>query len=236
MEKTVSDELAAGQTVSVYFEGPADANPRQLVAVADSREEVTESNEDNNEHTVGYGATALADLIVADIAWEPERPSVGDTVTFGVVIENRGEGASLGFHVSFGDESRVWSPEEETVSSGLGAGQTVSVYFEGPADANPRQLVAAADSREEVIESNEDNNEHTVGYGATALADLIVADIAWEPERPSVGDTVTFGVVIENRGEGASLGFHVSFGDESRVWSPEEETVSSGLAPVRRPE
>ena len=229
MEETVPEELAAGQTARVSFEWSADADPHQFVVVADSREEVVESNEGNNQHTVEYSATALADLIVADIAWEPERPSVGDTVTFGVLIENRSEASARAFHVSFRDESGLSSPAEKTVSSRLAAGQTVKVYFEWAADADPHQFVAVADSREEVIESDEGNNEHTVEYGATALADLIVADIAWEPERPSVGDTVTFGVVVENRGEGAARGFHVSFGDGSRVWSPEEETVSSGL-------
>ena len=209
MEETVSEELAAGQTVRVSFEWPADADPHQFVVVADSREEVIESNEDNNKHTVDYSATALADLIVADIAWEPERPSVGDIVTFGVLIENRSEASAQAFHVSFRDESGLSSPAEKTVSSRLAAGQTVKVYFEWAADADPHQFVAVADSREEVIESNEENNEHTVEYGATALADLIVADIAWEPNRPDIDDEVTVTVTLKNAGDGDALASEV---------------------------
>ena len=87
----------------------------------------------------------------------------------------------------------------------LGAGQTARVSFEWPADAVPHQFVAVADSLEEVIESIEDNNEHTVEYNATALADLIVTDIAWEPERPVIREEVTVTVTLQNAGDGDAL-------------------------------
>ena len=319
MEKTVSDELAAGQTIIAYFEWLADADSHQLVVAADSMEEVIESNEDNNEHTVEYNATALADLIVTGIAWEPDRPvigqgatltvtlhnggggaapdagvrlfvddvehgepatltklypqesgtvsfswtaeigmhtfradvdydnqvvetdetnntsetfeydhtrladltvrevgweptmpSVGDTVTFGVVVENLGEAPAQDFHVSFGGKSSVWPPMEKMVSGALAAGQTLKVYFEWPADADRHQFTVGVDSQDDVIESDEGNNEHTFEYGATALADLVVSSITWIPARPSVGESTTVEVTIKNTGQGGSERFTVS--------------------------
>ncbi len=318
-EKIVSDELGAGGTVSVDFEWTADADPHRFVAVADSQGEVVESDEDNNESMVEYGATALADLVVSEVAWAPERPAigdevtvsvtlknagggaasestvrlfvddqehgeavnlpvlsaqesntvnftwvaehgahnfradidhdnrviesdeannasetlgydhtrladltvkeiswepakpeVGDTVTFGVVIENVGEAPAQNFSVSFRDMESVWQPMEKTVSGELGAGGTTKLYFEWPADADPHKFVAAADSRGEVIESDEDNNEHSVEYAATVVADLSISGITWNPANPSLGERVIIEATVKNTGQGGSEWFMVS--------------------------
>ena len=157
-----------------------------------------------------YDHTRVADLTVKEVVWEPEMPSVGDTVTFGVAIENLGEASARSFHVSFGDKSSVWQPIEKLISSELAAGQTVTVYFEWPADVDRHQFVVVADSLEEVIESSEDNNEHTVDYDATIVADLVVSNIKWSPTSPSLDERVAIEVTIRNIGQGGSEQFTVS--------------------------
>ena len=72
IEKVVSGNIAAGQSTTVNFEWPADADPHEFAAVADSRAEVTESNEDDNELSVHYASTVAADLVVSRVSASPE--------------------------------------------------------------------------------------------------------------------------------------------------------------------
>ena len=195
---------------TVSFGWTAETGMHTFRVDVDHDNQVVESDEENNaSETFEYDHTRLADLNVKEIDWEPDKPSVGDTVTFGVVIENLGEASARGFQVSFEEKYGAWQPMEETVSEEIAAGQTDRVSFEWPADADPHQFVVVADSREEVIESNEDNNKHTVEYSATALADLIVADIAWEPNRPDIDEEVTVTVTLKNAGDGDALASEV---------------------------
>ena len=180
-------------------------------ADVDPDDGVYESDETNNRsETFEYGGARAADLIVKSADWKPESPSVGDTVTFRVVIENQGDAAARDFHVSFRDRSSVWPPMEGMVSGGLAAGRNTTVSFEWPADADPHEFMIVADSRDEVIESDEDNNEHTIDYGATVVADLVVSRIASSPRSPSVDEDTTIRVTIGNNGQGSAGSFIVT--------------------------
>ena len=203
--------LSSGESDSVAFSWIAQMGEHVFSADVDPDGGVFESDETNNtSETFEYGGARAADLIVKSADWKPESPSVGDTVTFGVVIENRGDAAAQGFHVSFRDRSSVWSPMEGMVPSGLAAGRNTTVTFEWPADADPHEFMIVADSRDEVIESDEDNNELTIDYGATVVADLIVSKVASSPRSPSVDEDTTIRVTIENNGQGSAGSFIVN--------------------------
>ena len=198
-------KLSAGQSDTVSFTWVAEMGIHTFRADVDHSERVVESDDTNNESEMfEYDDTRVADLIVSATGWEPENPSVGDTVTFGVLVENRGDAAAQDFHVSFRDQSSVWPPMEKMASGELAAGRKTTVSFEWPADADPHQFVMVADSRKEVTESDENNNEHTFDYDATVAADLVVSSITASPRRPSVDEDTTIKVTVNNKGQGRS--------------------------------
>ena len=204
-------KLSAGESDTVAFFWTAQMGVLVLSADVDPDGGVYESDETNNRsETFEYGGARAADLIVKSADWKPESPSVGDTVTFRVAIENRGDAAAQDFHVSFRDRSSVWSPMEYMVSGELAAGRNTTMSFEWPADAEPHQFMVVADSRDEVIESDEDNNEHTIYYGATVVADLVVSKISSSPKSPSVDEDMTVRVTIGNTGQGSAGSFIVT--------------------------
>ena len=200
--------LSAGSSETVSFTWIAGMGKHTFRADVDHADSVYESDETNNESEVfQYGGGRAADLVVRSIDWRPERPSVGDTVTFSAVIENLGEAAARDFHVSFRDKSGVWPPMENMFSGDMGAGHNTTVSFQWPADADPHEFAVVADSRGEVTESNEDNNELTVSYDATAASDLTVSSILLNPPKPSIGEDTTIDVTIRNEGLGRTGSF-----------------------------
>ena len=203
--------LSSMDSHEATFEWIAQMGMHTFGADADHGDLVVESDETNNRsETFEYNHTRVADLKVRSIDWKPENPSVGDTVTFRAVIENQGDAAARDFHVSFRDRSSVWPPMEYMVSGELGAGRNTTVSFEWPADADPHEFAVIVDSRDEVIESDEDNNEHTVDYGATVVSDLVVSKISSSPRSPSVDEDTTIRVIIGNNGHGSAGSFIVT--------------------------
>jgi len=187
-----------GGTVDKTFTWTAQAGSHDIKAVADSDEEVTESDETNNAKTVTFSGAVLSDLIVQDITWLPESLSIGDTVTFTVTIENQGNGKAGSSHVAYYiDDTLLTSDSVSRVHPDT----SVDKSFTWTAQAGSHDIKAVTDSDEEVVESDETNNALTVTLSAIA-PDLIVQDITWSPESPSIGDTVTFTVTVENQGNG----------------------------------
>ena len=203
--------LSSGASDMVEFSWTALTGAHTFSAVVDHDGSVYESDEANNHSKmVKYDGTRVADLFVRTVDWRPETPSVGETVTFRVTVENQGDAAARNFHVSFRDKSSVWPPLEEMISGRLASGKKITVRFQWPADTDPHEFVVVADSRDEVTESDEDNNDHTLGYAATVASDLTVSSIKSAPESPSVNEDATIKVTIENIGLGGANAFILS--------------------------
>ena len=203
--------LSSMDSRSVSFTWTAEPGRHAFRSHVDHGELVVETDETNNgSETFVYDDTRVADLRVRSVQWQPENPSVGDTVAFMVTIENRGDASARDFHVSFRDTSSVWPPIERVVSVNIGAGQSTTVNFDWPADADPHQFEIVTDSRAEVTESNEDNNDFTIDYAATVAADLVVTRVSASPRRPSVDEATTVNVSIRNEGQGRAAPFIVT--------------------------
>ena len=203
--------LSAGDSTTVSFPWTAQIGLHTFSASVDDSGSVHESDETNNaSDKFEYDDTRTPDLVVSSIDWRPENPSVGDTVTFRVEIENLGDATARQFRVSFRDKTSVWAPMEREVSSELRPDRKTTVTFEWPADSNPHEFAAVADSQGEVTETDEDNNEHAVEYNATVAADLTVSRISTSPRNPSVDEDTTIRVTIRNEGMGSARSFILS--------------------------
>ena len=133
------------------------------------------------------------------IDWKPASPAIGEEVTVDVRLENQGDGTSLPTDVSLYvndtlHDEPVALPQLSPMASHIAS-------FTWTADIGRHELRAHVDHGERVFETDETNNgSETFVHDDTRVADLRVRSVAWRPENPSVGDTVTFTVTVENGG------------------------------------
>jgi len=201
------DPIDPNATGNKTFTWTARAGSHNIKAVADYNNEVTESDEDNNEKAVVF-STLAPDLTIDTITWSPAGPSIGETVAFDVMIKNQGNGRAGSSSVYFYVDSSFKSYQEVQA---LDAGATGNKTFTWKAQAGSHNIKAVADHNEKVTESDENNNEKTITFTDLSLSDLIVEDITWLPASPSLGDTVTFNITVKNQGSGKSGNSHVAY-------------------------
>ncbi len=151
-------EIDAGATVTKALTWTAQAGSHAIKAVADSNNEVTESDETNNEKTVTF-LTFASDLIIETITWSPTSPSQSDNVTFTITIKNQGSGkADYSYVAYYINDTYLTSASVNPIDPGASANETLT----WTAQAGPHAIKAVADSNNKIIESNETNNEKTI--------------------------------------------------------------------------
>jgi subtilase family serine protease len=207
-QDTVSlDAIEADASDNITFDWLAEPGSHTIKAIADYYERVFEIDDANNETTVTV-TTLTPDLIVDDITWSPEEPSVGDNITFSVALKNQGSGKAILPRVTlYVDGFNEGYQEVDEIGVNATANQTFT-WFAEPGSHTVR---AVADKDRLIIESDEENNEKTVTYSDTALSDLVVETITWSPEAPLVGEQVTFTTRVKNQGNGAAGSFRVAY-------------------------
>ena len=190
--------IPAGDQVEVSFDWTAQAGHHSLeidVDITDRLEETAETN--NSAAHLLYDGTALADLVVQSITWSPEIPVMGDPVTFAVTFSNQGEGRAAPTVMQLYLDDYLLG---EVGLREIPTGESETLTFDWTAQAGTSTLTVVADSGNEVAETDEGNNDLRKTYDATIFVDLTVQEISWEPPNPSVGDDVTFSVVVTNQG------------------------------------
>ena len=192
-------QIPAGHSAEVSFQWAAEAGHHNITLDLDSNDLIPESSEGNNTVSQGllYYGTALADLVVESIEWNPQNPELGQPVSFTATVRNAGQGraAESALRFGIGDISA-----SETNLPPIPAGETASATFAWTAEAGTHRLNATADSALTIPETNDDNNTLYQPYDATLFVDLYIESVTWTPEKPSVGDSVTFAVAVGNGG------------------------------------
>ncbi len=155
------------------------------------------------------------DLTVTAVDWDPTVPTIGDGITVTVTVENLAEfvsssTSSLTFEVdgAFFDDAQLpailpgEAHTEEFTWTATGSGETFGGWI---------------DPSDQIEERDETNNRKTVGFGGAFLSDLVMDDLSWSPQQPSVGDTVTFTLTVKNQGQGSAGSFSakIKFDEES---------------------
>ncbi|MFC2066785.1 CARDB domain-containing protein, partial [Chloroflexota bacterium] len=150
--------IDAGATATKTFSWFAKAGSHVIKAVADSSNNVSESDETNNEMAVNF-STLAPDLIIEAITMLPENPSKGDAITFTVTIKNQGSGRSYYSNVAFYiDDAYLTSGHVDLIDVSASA----NVTFNWTAQAGSHVIKAVADPNDSLIESDETNNEMAV--------------------------------------------------------------------------
>lgn len=198
--------IAAEETVSLTFPWTAEAGSHTIRVVIDSGEDVTETDESNNEKTVEFSGSSPPDLIIQDLTWSPLDAAAGETVTFAFVIKNQGKGkADKSYFTCYVDDNYLYADFINAMNPGATDNRTFTWVVEG----GPHIIRVVADSDEDVAESDEDNNEKTVSF--PLIPDLIIEKITWIPEEPSESDKVNFTAVIKNQGGVKADSFTIHF-------------------------
>jgi subtilase family serine protease len=191
---------------NVTFTWVAQTDMHSVKVIIDFHNMVAESDENNNEYSASFQTTP-PDLTISDITWDPIDVGIGDEVTFTVTVTNlgtgRAEASRLGCYVSTSYTGYVSIPKIE-------AGASYNATFKWTAPSGIYTVSAAADSDNQVVETDEENNRANRTIPIVP-PDIYIPDVAWDPLNPAIGDTVTFSANISNQGNGRASSFHVAF-------------------------
>jgi uncharacterized repeat protein (TIGR01451 family) len=198
--------LEAGATVNITFSWQTLQDKHDIRIVLDYYNQLNEIDETNNEYNVTI-TTLVPDLVVSDITWLPANPGAGDNVIFTVKIKNQGSGRAAASRAASYIDNRFIS--YLNVSS-LNATAEATATFSWLATSGTHSIKIIADYDDTLNEQDRDNNDTNVTI-TVAPPDLIIQNISWSPEDPTLDETVTFTVNIKNQGAGRALNFHVAF-------------------------
>jgi len=228
--------LTANQSKTFTFSLTAgSAGSQTFRAFVDSACQTTESNEGNNQSTLAYNAvqpSQLPDFLVTSISLSPASPQAGQTFTASVTVKNQGAGAGAGGWLD------VWANQASAPSCGtdgntwasvgaLSAGQskTFTLTLTAAATGGGYTFRAFVDSYCQTTESNDGNNQTTLGYtvgAASALPDFLVTSISFNPAQPIGGQPFTAYVTVKNQGAGSADGKYLD------VWVNQPSVQSCG--------
>jgi subtilase family serine protease len=216
-------DLAPGDTFTIQRQEVLDvAQNYQNTATADSDDDVTEADENNNTTSDTFTVEqddSGPDLIVSSFTHSPENPTTTDTITFTAVVTNQGSSVAGGSNLSIqvGGES---TPAEYAIPD-LAPGDSYTVQRQEVLDvAQNYQNTATADSGDHVSETDESNNVATDSYSVEqddSGPDLIVSSFTHSPENPTTTDTITFTAIVTNQGSTLAGGsnLRIQVGGES---------------------
>ncbi|MFC1869649.1 CARDB domain-containing protein [Chloroflexota bacterium] len=158
---TVSS-IAAGSTTDVTFTWNAELGAHVIKAVADYNDDVSETNEANNEKETTFSGTAVRkpDLIIQDITWSLLNPAPGETIPFTVTVKNQGSGNALSFWVHY----YIDGSQEDIAARVLGipAGETWAEILTWKAALGTHRIKVIADQYNQIDELDDANNEKEI--------------------------------------------------------------------------
>jgi len=198
--------IAVGESATETFTWAAKAAPQIVWVIIDPDNNVTESDESNNEKMVTFSGAKAADLFIQSITWSPANPSVGETMTFTVIVKNKGSGEAASSYVAYYIDDNYLASDSV---GPMGSGDTLNQTFTWTVQEGSHTIKVVADSKTKISESDEGNNEKAVVYPVPP--DLVIEMIVLSPPYPSESDNVTFIVTIKNQGDSRVDKFEIAY-------------------------
>ncbi len=148
-------------------------------------------------------ALSYPDLAIQSFSYAPPVPSLGQSITFAVVVTNQGSATAGAFRVRLNGTSLSTT----TASSSIGAGASRTVSLVLPLTASMETFTVYIDDLSQVAESNESNNVQSIVVTASAPAPVAHAG---GPYSGVLGTPVTFNGAASS---GTITTYSWSFGD-----------------------
>ncbi|MCK4274065.1 MAG: hypothetical protein KAW90_04175 [Dehalococcoidales bacterium] len=207
--------IEADAEATVTIDWLATTGSHTVSFVVDHDSMLVETYENNNKLTVTIPIIP-PDLFIPDITWEPENPAIGETVTFTVTVSNQGGGKADSFYITYYMDDTILALDFiANIESEASANRTCTWKSQN----GHHTFTAFVDSKTQVTENNENNNESSVTI-APNMPDLAIGTITWSPADMPAGEEVTYNINIVNQGslsagpsrvnyyvDGASVGY-----------------------------
>jgi uncharacterized repeat protein (TIGR01451 family) len=205
-------------TVKPVIPGTVAPGMYYIGAIADTGNRVGESNKNNNALAGNQiSIVSKVDLVMTSVSG-PTSASPGQQVTFTGTVKNQGSASAGQFYVTvyLSTDSNITIDDVGMGSGfilGLAAGtqQTLTINSTIPTNLLPGlyYIGAIADSRNNVAESNKNNNSLAGNQMTISLPDLVLTSVSG-PASAAPGQQIGVVATVKNQGSGSSGGFYVS--------------------------
>jgi subtilase family serine protease len=202
--------LAPGESIARSAEMATDQDEGELMlfAVADSRGDIEEISENDNDKRIRIGILTEPDLALfpSDVSPSPALPAPNTDFSLLVNVRNLGETTVTSF--PFRISRLVDGSPVEVLAEGLGgpASPGTGALVSGTLNLQEGEhlVLVELDPENVVAESAEDNNivEARIVVFEENLPDLAIseADLIVTPPQPSPGETVSIEITVRNQG------------------------------------
>ena len=235
-EVDVDENESESDNEQIDIPGSLDSGDYFVLVVIDDLEQVTETDETNNTAAIpftvkgGGGGGGQADLVVTSASAEPQSADAGAEISVSYTLANQGSEqageSQLGFYFSTNatlSSNDVLATREDVDAVDANDSTDDDAELTVPNSLAPGDyfIIVAADDRNTVTESTENNNTLAIpftvtgsGGGGGGEADLEVTDASVTPSSAEAGAEVTVSYTLANTGTeqaGASqLAFYFS--------------------------
>ncbi len=157
------------------------------------------------------GPALLADLTLnaSDLSFVPVNPAEDDCVNVNItaIVHNIGGADANNFTVSFTDGTALIG--DIIISARANSSSNASILW--TAASGVHNISVVVDAGNEIVESNDTNNEAEKAITVQTKPELCTTDISFSPVSPTEGESVTITAVINNTGWSAASDFTTSF-------------------------
>ncbi len=219
-DQTTIETLRAGasSTASVIWT-PQNAGNHTIRVVVDDTNAILENNENNNSLEYVQYVFPRVDLNPISLTFSDNDPVIGDVIDISAQIMNDGMINVSNVNIVIYDSTTL--VHEERVD--LDYGETVTITAENwsldYSGEHPFRVVVDPPyinhENGDILERNEQNNEHTATLAARTKANLLInpMDISLSSDSVVRGETVYIELFIQNEGEDDARRFNVTLYD-----------------------
>ena len=175
----------------------------------------SESSTSNNQLTVPLTITPMAmpDFVVSNLTASPASQQSGGSVAFTATILNQGSAAGAPGTTAFAvDGTTVCTSSNDASPLAVDGIRTVACVWTASGVGN-HSVTATANSGKTTAESSQSNNTGSAAVTVTPQpgVDFIVTGIAYTPQYPAAGNSVTFSATVQNQGTVAGSAGTITF-------------------------